>query len=190
MSEQVQLELRRFRERLLRYEADVGREPAEQVGARGAAKDVAAAPAPPPIERVEKAAGAPFASSPAPPSGATVAATGEREKTYADLEFWLGGRGLLLLGVAALVLAVGFFVKEAIERGWLGPTVRVLLGAGVGIVAVVAGERIRALGYRTYGLWLAAGGFAAIYLSIWAAAALYSLVSTPLAFVLLVVVVG
>ncbi len=188
-SEQVQRELRRFRERLLRYEANVAREPAEQVCAREAAKEATAAPAPPLIERREEAADSPLASSPAPNS-ATVAATEEREKSYADLEFWLGGRGLLLLGVAALVLAVGFFVKEAIERGWLGPTVRVLLGAGVGIVAVVAGERIRALGYRTYGLWLAAGGFAAIYLSIWAAAALYSLVSTPPAFMLLVVVVG
>jgi hypothetical protein len=67
--------------------------------------------------------------------------------------------------------------------------VRVLLGAGVGVVAVVAGDRIRALGYRTYGLWLAAGGFAAVYLSIWAAAALYTLVSIPVAFALMVVVV-
>jgi hypothetical protein len=188
-SEQVQRELRRFRDRLLRYEADVAKAPAEESRAREVANQIATAPAPP-IERVEKAAEPPLASSPVPASGSTVAATEDREKTYADLEFWLGGRGLLLLGISALVLAVGFFVKEAIERGWLGPTVRVLLGAGVGIVAVVAGERIRAFGYRTYGLWLAAGGFAAIYLSIWAAAALYSLVSTPVAFVLLVLVVG
>ncbi|NIR44243.1 MAG: DUF2339 domain-containing protein [Gemmatimonadetes bacterium] len=107
----------------------------------------------------------------------------------ADLEFWLGGRGLLLLGVAALVFAVGFFVKEAIERGWIGPTIRVLLGAGVGVVAVVAGERLRSAGYRTYGLWLAAGGFGGIYLSIWAATALYSLVPTSVGFLLMVAVV-
>ncbi len=177
-SEQVHRELQQFRERLLRYEDEV-------------AEEVPAAPAPPPpIERVEEAAKAPLVSPPAPPSSATVAAAEAREKTHTDLEFWLGGRGLLLLGVAALVLAVGFFVNEAIERGWLGPAVRVLLGAGVGVVAVVAGERIRALGYRTYGLWLAAGGFAAIYLSIWAAAALYSLISTPVAFALMLVVVA
>ncbi len=107
-----------------------------------------------------------------------------------DLEFLLGGRGLLLIAVAALVLAVGFFVKEAIERGWIGPTIRVLLGGGVGIAAVVAGERIRAAGYRTYGLWLAAGGFAAVYLSIWAAAALYALLTTAVGFSTMVVVVA
>lgn len=107
-----------------------------------------------------------------------------------DVEFWLGGRGLLLLGVIAGVLAVGFFVKEAIERGWIGPATRVLTGGGVGIAAVILGERIRARGYRTYGLWLAAGGFSAVYLSIWAAAALYVLVSSPLGFFLMVVVVA
>jgi uncharacterized membrane protein len=106
-----------------------------------------------------------------------------------DLEFLLGGRGLLLVGVTALVFAVAFFVKEAIERGWIGPTLRVLAGAGIGVAAAIAGERIRGLGYRTYGLWLAAGGFSAIYLSIWAAAALYALVATTTGLLLMVVVV-
>ncbi len=114
-----------------------------------------------------------------------------RQKIEAiDLEFWLGGRGLLLLGVAALVFAVGFFVKEAIERGWIGPTIRVLLGAGVGVVAVAVGEGIRARGYRIYGLWLAAGGFSAVYLSLWAAAALYALLPTGAGFAMMVVVVA
>lgn len=117
-------------------------------------------------------------------------AAAERGKTSIDLEFWLGGRGLLLLGVTAGVLAVGFFVKEAIERGWIGPATRVLLGGGVGVAAVIVGERIRARGYRIYGLWLSAGGFSAVYLSIWAAAALYSLVSSPLGFLLMVIVVA
>jgi uncharacterized membrane protein len=107
-----------------------------------------------------------------------------------DLEFWIGGRGLLLVGVAALVFAVAFFVKEAIERGWIGPTIRVLAGGGIGIAAAIAGDRIRALGYRTYGLWLSAGGFSAVYLSVWAAAALYALVPVSVGFVLMVVVVG
>ncbi len=129
------------------------------------------------------------AATPAPPVQPAAAAPERPRRKSVDLEFWLGGRGLLLLGVAALVLAVGFFVKEAIERGWIGPALRVTLGAGVGIVAVVVGERIRAAGHRTYGLWLAAGGFSAVYLSVWAAAELYALVSLPLGFLLLVVVV-
>jgi uncharacterized membrane protein len=183
--QQVQRELQRFKERLLRYEAKAADDVADDVE-----EEVVATPAPPPIvERVERVAEAPLVSRPATASSTADTAVQEREKKYADLEFWLGGRGLLLLGVTALVLAVGFFVNEAIQRGWMGPAARVLLGAGVGVVAVVAGERIRAFGYRTYGLWLAAGGFAAIYLCIWTAAALYSLVSTPQAFALMSVVV-
>ncbi|HSG81901.1 MAG TPA: DUF2339 domain-containing protein [Gemmatimonadota bacterium] len=137
------------------------------------------------------------ASHPAPTpvtSEAAEPAEGLTERTAKakhriDLEFLLGGRGLLLVGVTALVFAVAFFVKEAMERGWLSPTIRVLAGAGVGVVAAIAGERIRSLGYRTYGLWLAAGGFSAIYLSIWAAAALYGLVAAPTGLVLMVIVV-
>jgi hypothetical protein len=129
------------------------------------------------------------AEHPVPPPVPPVSPA-RRRLSYADLEFWLGGRGLLLLGILAGVFAVGFFVKEAIERGWIGPTIRVLVGAAVGIVAVVAGERIRARGFRVYGLWLAAGGFSAVYLSIWAADALYSLIPTPLSFTLMVVVVA
>lgn len=123
--------------------------------------------------------------SPRPPTpGVTEAHRG------LDLEFWLGGRGLLLIGVVALVVAVGFFVEYSIEQGWLGPAVRVLLGAAVGMAAVVVGERVRARGYRIYGLWVAAGGFSAIYVSIWAAATLYSLVGSPIALALMVSVVS
>jgi hypothetical protein len=132
----------------------------------------------------------PPADAPPEPTAPPPAAVARRKRDAIDLEFWLGGRGLLLLGVAAGVFAVGFFVKEAIERGWISPTVRVLLGAGVGIVAVGVGERIRSRGYRIYGLWLAAGGFSAIYLSLWAATALYGLLPTGAGFATMVVVVA
>ncbi len=152
-------------------------------------------------EAVEKAPGrdsevpsAPTRSPPAAPPTPTeerVAPTRRwGDVVRPDLEFWLGARGLLLIGVTALVFAVAFFVKEAVERGWIGPSVRVSLGAAVGLLAILAGERIRAAGYRVYGLWLAAGGFSAVYLSIWASAALYALVPAGLAFALMVLVVG
>ena len=107
-----------------------------------------------------------------------------------DLEFWLGGRGLLLVGVVALVLAVSLFVKYAIDQGWIGPAARVLLGGGVGVAVIITGERLRAAGYRTYGLWLAAGGFGAIYVSIWAAVVLYQLLPTVAGLVLMAAVVA
>ena len=176
--ERVSKELKRDIDEL---RADLDRYEAEGQGAPATVEP----PAPPPPlatngedrERV---------TAPATP----IKTTPDRWLDSVDLEFLLGGRGLLLIAVAALVLAVGFFVKEAIERGWIGPTIRVLLGGGVGIAAVIAGERIRAVGYRTYGLWLSAGGFAGIYLSIWAAAALYALVPMAVGFSMMVAVVA
>lgn len=148
-----------------------------------------------PVTAAEPEPGEIQIEEPEPPEAAVRApsdtfAADERRQKYIDLEFWLGGRGLLLLGVLALVLAVGFFVNYAIDRGWIGPTVRVLLGGVVGVATIVAGERIRAAGYRTYGLWLAAGGFAAVYLSIWAAQALYGLVPPGIGFAAMVAAVG
>jgi hypothetical protein len=177
-SKQLDVELQRLRRDLLRHLGPADVSPADSAAAESAA------PRPP--------ATAPGLA--APPEAAQEAlqahAEARRKREAVDLEFWLGGRGLLLLGVAAGVLAVGFFVKEAIERGWIGPTIRVLLGAGVGIVAAIAGDQIRARGYRIYGLWLAAGGFSAIYLSLWAATLLYALLPTGVGFSLMVVVVA
>ena len=161
-SEELGVELRRLRRDVLSYQS---------------AGDASPATAPP----SEPTVGRPAEAEPPP---------ARRRREAIDVEFWLGGRGLLLLGVAAGVFAVGFFVKEAIERGWIGPTIRVLLGGGVGIIAVVVGERIRSRGYRIYGLWLAAGGFSAIYLSLWAATALYGLLATGAGFATMVVVVA
>ena len=177
----LQSELDELRADILRYggEAKAAEEPPLEM----------TAPTPPPAPetpsdeaREQTVAAASTAATKAP-------VMEDHYKRMADLEFWLGGRGLLLIGVAALVVAVGFMVREAIERGWIGPWVRVLLGAGIGVAAVVAGERIRTLGYRTYGLWLSAGGFSAIYVSIWAAVALYSLVSATVGFSMMVVLV-
>jgi hypothetical protein len=173
-SAQLDVELRRLRRDLLRERSAADASPAAPARPE---------PAAPPSPVAESVAAEPKAPSP-------VAAEAGRKREAIDVEFWLGGRGLLLLGVAAGVFAVGFFVKEAIERGWIGPTIRVLLGAGVGVAAAIAGEGIRARGYRIYGLWLAAGGFSAIYLSLWAATALYALLPTGVGFSLMIVVVA
>src|SRR2546423_555919 len=50
-----------------------------------------------------------------------------------DLEQWFGQRGLLFVGVLALLTAVGFFLKYAIDRGWIAPVVRSLFAVAAGI---------------------------------------------------------
>ncbi|HEU5171043.1 MAG TPA: DUF2339 domain-containing protein [Gemmatimonadales bacterium] len=92
-------------------------------------------------------------------------------------EQWIGQRGLLAVGVFALILAAGYLLKLSFDRGWISPAMRcaggVVAGAGVGALGW------RLLGrYRTYGAALIGCGAAIIYLAVWAASRLYGLLPT------------
>ncbi|HET7598688.1 MAG TPA: DUF2339 domain-containing protein, partial [Gemmatimonadales bacterium] len=90
-------------------------------------------------------------------------------------EQWIGQRGLLAVGVLALILAAGYLLKLAFERGWISPTMRCAGGVAAGLVVGALGWRMLER-YRTYGASLIGCGAAIIYLALWAAARLYGLV--------------
>jgi uncharacterized membrane protein len=93
-----------------------------------------------------------------------------------DLEQWFGQRGLLVVGVLALLAATGFFLKYAIDQGWIPPAARSLLAIAAGIAVATWGEaRIRA-GLRRYGAAMIGAGGGLAYLGLWAAAGPYGLI--------------
>ena len=92
------------------------------------------------------------------------------------LEQWLGQRGLLAVGVTALVLAVAYFLRLAFDRGWISPMLRCVGGTGLGAVVGALGWRFERRGLRRYGAGVMGAGAAIIYLAVWAAARLYGLV--------------
>lgn len=100
----------------------------------------------------------------------------------------VGRRWTTWTGVAALFAGAVFFVMYAVEQGWFGPTTRVLMGAGLGGILVGAGERFMRREMGALGKGLIGGGLAIVYLSIFAAYALYALVPAWLAFGLMAVV--
>ena len=104
-----------------------------------------------------------------------------------DLEVRIGGRWLQHAGLIVLLLGIAFFLRYAFEREWLSPAVRVSLGIAAGIAMTSGGVRL-ASRYRAYGLLLAGGGIAALYLSFYAALNLYALVGPQLAFTALIAV--
>jgi uncharacterized membrane protein len=97
---------------------------------------------------------------------------------------WLGG-----IGGLALVVGVVFFIRLAIEAGYLGPFGRVLTGTAGGLI-LLAGGRYAAerQGYDRWGRLVAGTGLAIAYFSVYAAYGFESYraaIGTPLWMVLL-----
>lgn len=102
-----------------------------------------------------------------------------------DLEQWFGQRGLLIVGVLALLAATGFFLKYAIDRGWIAPLVRSSLAIVAGVAVGAWGEaRIRS-GLRRYGAAMIGAGGGLAYLGLWAAAGPYGLIDRRVGVLLL-----
>jgi uncharacterized membrane protein len=101
-----------------------------------------------------------------------------------DLEQRIGARWATWVGIVAILVGVALFLKWAFDNAFLGPPARVALGLIAGLVMLGGGlllHRGRDVRYLSEGL--AGGGLGALYLSLFAAHALYGLVGAPAAFV-------
>lgn len=123
----------------------------------------------------------PVDAPPRPPRERGVAA-------HPSLEQRIGQRWLLYAGVAALVLGASYIVKYAFDNDWITPGMRVVLSALGGAALVAAGLRFARNGLRFFGFTLAGGGFAVVYVAVYAALNLYALVDRNTAFALMGVV--
>ena len=93
------------------------------------------------------------------------------------------------IGVAALVLGLGFFLKIAIDLGWIGPWMQIAIGLAIGGLLIYLGE----LWKNKFGekaLALMGGGIAILYFSIYAAYNFYHLVPDVAAFLIMAAVAG
>lgn len=88
----------------------------------------------------------------------------------------LGARAFLWVGAITLALAAIFLVRYSIEEGYLSPEVRVILAALFGFALIGGAEKLRSKDDRVAQA-LAAAGVAALYGSLFAAVALYGMVS-------------
>ncbi len=90
-------------------------------------------------------------------------------------EQWIGQRGLLAVGVFALLMATGYLLKLSFDRGWIPPIMRCIGGVLAGAVVGGIGWRLQQR-YRTYGAALIGCGAGIVYLSVWAACRLYEVI--------------
>lgn len=108
---------------------------------------------------------------------------GEKIKTWL-----LGGNTVARVGVIVLFFGVAFFLKYAVDRGWLPIEVRLMTAAVGGMVLIALGWRLR-LKRSNYALVLQGGGIGIVYLTVFAAVNLYELIPATPGLVLMVVLV-
>lgn len=102
-------------------------------------------------------------------------------KQNSDLEKFIGENLISKIGIAILVIAIGFFVKYAIDNNWVGETGRVAIGVLCGGILIVLAHRMRNT-YRAFSSVLAGGGLAVFYFTITLAYKQFHLFGQPAAF--------
>lgn len=101
------------------------------------------------------------------------------------IEVSIGTKWLPRVGMVALVLGIGFFLKYAFEHYLIGPTGRIILGLIGGILLLLVGEILEEKKYHLYSKIFTGGGLLVLYLSLWAAHRLYSMIGNVVTFVLM-----
>jgi uncharacterized membrane protein len=157
--------------------------PSEPVGTPVWADEPPRPAASPPRER-------PLPLPPPPDPGPSFAARAAESfadlRERVDLEQLIGQRAAPLVAAVALGLAGLMFFKYSIDHGLFPPWSRVVVGAIVGLAAVVSSERLRQRDFARTADGLAAGGLVVLYAAWWAAGVRYELIPNGLAFALMV----
>jgi uncharacterized membrane protein len=106
---------------------------------------------------------------------------------HPDLEKFIGENLVSKIGIGILVLAIGFFVKYAIDNEWIGPVGRVGIGVLCGGILIGIAHFLRN-SYKAFSSVLVGGGLAVLYFSIALAYHQYGLFSQSASFVIMLVI--
>ncbi len=106
---------------------------------------------------------------------------------HPDMEKFIGENLVSKIGIAILVLAIGFFVKYAIDQNWIGPVGRVAIGILCGGILVAIAHKLRN-SYKSFSSVLAGGGLAVFYFTITLGYHQFHLFSQTVAFIIMIVI--
>jgi hypothetical protein len=136
-------------------------------------------PAPPPTPR----AAPPPPPPPPPPAARRPARSFDWGRTVSAADL-MGAKALAFAGGVVTLLGVVFFFVLAVNRGWIGPELRVACGGIASALVFGGGVWLRSRYGRTYSALSAVGvGIAGAYATLLAAVSLYDLISKPVALV-------
>lgn len=128
---------------------------------------------------------APAAPLPLTPPAPSPSRISSSVRSVPDLESRIGSHWLNRIGISAVLIGVSYFLKFAFDNNWIGPTGRISIGVLAGIAIVIWSERFRSRGYRVFSYSLKAVGIGILYLSLYAAFQVYSLIPSGVAFVMM-----
>ena len=106
---------------------------------------------------------------------------------HPDMEKFIGENLVNKIGIAILVLAIGFFVKYAIDQDWVGPVGRVSIGILCGAILIGIAHKMRN-SYKSFSSVLAGGGLAVFYFTITLAYHQFHLFGQTTAFIIMIVI--
>lgn len=106
---------------------------------------------------------------------------------HPDLEKFIGENLINKIGIAILVLAIGYFVKFAIDNNWIGPIGRVGIGVLCGGILISVAHRMRN-SYQAFSSVLVGGGLAVLYFTITLAYHQFHLFNQTTSFIILIVI--
>jgi uncharacterized membrane protein len=103
-------------------------------------------------------------------------------------EMALGQKWFLGLGVLVLIIGIGFFLKYAFDREWLGPAVQIAVGFVCGAGLLFLGAVCHRRKLRGLDVGIAASGLGTLSLSSYAASQVHHLLPAWLALTLILIV--
>jgi uncharacterized membrane protein len=106
-----------------------------------------------------------------------------------DLEKFIGENLANKIGIAILVLGIGFFVKYAIDQDWINEIGRVFIGLLCGGALLGIAHRLRNT-FKAFSSVLVGGGIAVLYFTIGIAYHSYGIFEQSVAFIIMVVITG
>ncbi|TPE44105.1 DUF2339 domain-containing protein [Pontibacter mangrovi] len=143
-------------------------------------------PRPQPLEQPTPVTTAAFTEAPRPLPKPSIF---DKFRENLDWEKFIGENLINKLGIAILVLGIGFFVKYAIDQDWINEIGRVAIGILAGGALLGLAHRLRKT-YQAFSSVMVGGGMAVLYFTIAIAFHEYQLFSQTVAFLLMVGITG
>jgi hypothetical protein len=104
-----------------------------------------------------------------------------------NIEKYIGENLINKVGIAILVLGIGFFVKYAIDKNWINEVARMFIGIAAGLILTAFGYWLHKK-YIVFSSVLTGGGVATLYFTFFIAFREYGIINQLTTFILMIIV--